>query len=618
MSKAYLLVICLLAASFTGCVGGDDDDDIIIEPILNKPLATIVSISPNPVILSALDDTGVTFVGKGDSENGYILEYDWGSSIDGFLSSEKTFTTKNLSLGNHTIFFKVLNDEHVWSEKATTVLSVVNNIDNEKSDFAENPKWDFFYVDDPNLNVIRNESRDFAIGVTNLGNVSHNFRIRTSYSSDDGGASFNTLLLVTKFLGSNGGPVAGYSDNLSCFNNVLGYCEGVEFSIGSNDVQIIIYTIEIFDEHINATVFDLYASTSWYNETGTQINETKTLSFDVTVVDAGEGGRQVEVGDSTESFYAGFLASNGRLFDSNIDYIWDNYDYFRAGVTENNRHTSSLTANNVGCIGDGDPSENCNGSKGMIEGFDAGMLGMFVGQTKYVVFPPEQGYGTNPDGHSLGGETLIFSIKIVSIEGEDVGNSPVARISPSNPKIQINETIQFSGSDSTDADGDELSFVWSFEGDSKMYEGATIERLYPNKGEYLVTLTVTDATGLSDETVTKVSVVENYYDEQSGNVDENNYDEEIVIPVDDGALILSIEYSLESASINPLEESQVTLRLTDADGEVVQEENGVSESDGTWSYDSDDLSLWSTGDYTFTIENESGSMDFDIIIYVGY
>ena len=74
------------------------------------------------------------------------------------------------------------------------------------------------------------------------------------------------------------------------------------------------------------------------------------------------------------------------------------------------------------------------------------------------------------------------------------GNAPVARITPSNPKIQINETISFSGTDSTDADDDALSFVWSFDGDSKNYEGATIDRNYPDKGEYLVTLTVTDST----------------------------------------------------------------------------------------------------------------------------
>ena len=170
------------------------------------------------------------------------------------------------------------------------------------------------------------------------------------------------------------------------------------------------------------------------------------------------------------------------------------------------------------------------------------------------------------------------------------GNAPIARITPSNTKIQINETIQFSGSDSTDTDGDELSFVWSFEGDSKMYEGATIERNYPDKGEYLVTLTVTDATGLSDEIETTVMVVEDYHDEQSGNVNGNDDTENIELPVNNGFISLRIEYSLESASINPLEESQVTLRLTDSDGVVVQEENGVGEGDGAWSYSSDDLS----------------------------
>ena len=47
------------------------------------------------------------------------------------------------------------------------------------------------------------------------------------------------------------------------------------------------------------------------------------------------------------------------------------------------------------------------------------------------------------------------------------GNPPIARITPSNPKIQINETISFSGTDSTDSDRDDLSFMWSFAGDSK-------------------------------------------------------------------------------------------------------------------------------------------------------
>ena len=196
------------------------------------------------------------------------------------------------------------------------------------------------------------------------------------------------------------------------------------------------------------------------------------------------------------------------------------------------------------------------------------------------------------------------------------GNPPIARITPSNPKIQINETISFSGSDSTDADGDQLTFVWTFEDDNKQYEGATIDRNYPDKGEFSVKLVVTDSTGLSDEIETTVLVVEDYHDEQSGNVNGNDDTEEISMPVNNGVISLRIEYSLESGSINPLEDSRVTLRLTDADGAVIDEEENVGEGDGAWSYSSDDLS--STGDYVFSIIAESGSMDYDVIIDVKY
>ena len=64
MSKAYLLVICLLSASFTGCLGGEDDDEIIIDPIVSKPTATIVSINPNPANLTSLENNGVTIIRK--------------------------------------------------------------------------------------------------------------------------------------------------------------------------------------------------------------------------------------------------------------------------------------------------------------------------------------------------------------------------------------------------------------------------------------------------------------------------------------------------------------------------------------------------------------------------
>ena len=119
MSKAYLLVICLLAASFTGCLADDDTDS----GELNKPVAKIISIKPTNFTFGE----AVTFTGEGTTGEGYIIGYDWGSSLDGFLSDEKMFTISNLSIGNHSIFFKVQNDEKIWSERIESKLTVIPN-----------------------------------------------------------------------------------------------------------------------------------------------------------------------------------------------------------------------------------------------------------------------------------------------------------------------------------------------------------------------------------------------------------------------------------------------------------------------------------------------------------
>ena len=52
-----------------------------------------------------------------------------------------------------------------------------------------------------------------------------------------------------------------------------------------------------------------------------------------------------------------------------------------------------------------------------IDGFYLGLLGMEKGfpqgETKKVRVPPELAYGTDPDAHALGGETLIFQLTIL-------------------------------------------------------------------------------------------------------------------------------------------------------------------------------------------------------------
>ncbi|HIM86629.1 MAG TPA: PKD domain-containing protein [Candidatus Poseidoniales archaeon] len=193
---------------------------------------------------------------------------------------------------------------------------------------------------------------------------------------------------------------------------------------------------------------------------------------------------------------------------------------------------------------------------------------------------------------------------------------PIARINPSNPKIQANETILFSASDSTDSDGDTLTFTWIFEGDSEQYSGETIERTYPDGGDFYINLLVTDSTGLSDEAETTVNVVEDYHGEANGSVDDGESDE-IEFPVKATAVSVLITYSLDDQRITGAAfPSSVTLVLNDADGSELRREDGQEEGDGSWSFSSDDVQ--SVGQYVFIIEGEEGTMGYEVDIDVKY
>ena len=111
--------------------------------------------------------------------------------------------------------------------------------------------------------------------------------------------------------------------------------------------------------------------------------------------------------------YAGILARNAELFDSSMEYIWDNYENRKSGVTDSNRHTDTLSADNIGCDSP-NTHEDCDGSRGMIPGFDAKMVGMYEGQSLAVRIPAKDAYGETGTS-DLTGEDLIFEIVIVSI-----------------------------------------------------------------------------------------------------------------------------------------------------------------------------------------------------------
>jgi PGF-pre-PGF domain-containing protein len=94
---------------------------VILENTL--PIATIDSITPNP----AKAGQSITFAGTGiDPDGKEISEYQWRSSIDNLLSNQSSFSRSNLSVGTHTIDFKV-KDHMSWSPVVSTTVIVEGN-----------------------------------------------------------------------------------------------------------------------------------------------------------------------------------------------------------------------------------------------------------------------------------------------------------------------------------------------------------------------------------------------------------------------------------------------------------------------------------------------------------
>jgi hypothetical protein len=110
----------------------------------DSPQAFIDSISPNP----AKKWEVVNFKGHGEDKDGKIIAYKWISSIDGELSNKGSFTTNNLSVGTHTIYLKVEDNNGKWSERAMASLVIQSPSQDNKSNLIyagptspPAPKW---------------------------------------------------------------------------------------------------------------------------------------------------------------------------------------------------------------------------------------------------------------------------------------------------------------------------------------------------------------------------------------------------------------------------------------------------------------------------------------------
>ncbi len=95
-------------------------------------------------------------------------------------------------------------------------------------------------------------------------------------------------------------------------------------------------------------------------------------------------GPAVAAGQTANVLYSGYLASTGKLFDD---------------------------SSNDG----GSPLAFTVGAGQVVAGFDAGTLGMQVGETRIISIPPAEGYGNTANGPIPAHSTLIFVVTLKSI-----------------------------------------------------------------------------------------------------------------------------------------------------------------------------------------------------------
>ncbi len=111
--KRALLVLCALAL-LPGCS--------YVMPALNQPpKAYIDSISP----VEAKVGEEVTLEGHGTDADGTVVAYRWRSDKDGDIGTTKTLKTSSLSVGEHSIFLMVQDNNDAWSTETRSSVRVL-------------------------------------------------------------------------------------------------------------------------------------------------------------------------------------------------------------------------------------------------------------------------------------------------------------------------------------------------------------------------------------------------------------------------------------------------------------------------------------------------------------
>eukprot|EP00339_Tiarina_fusa_P008648 CAMPEP_0117064042 /NCGR_PEP_ID=MMETSP0472-20121206/44712_1 /TAXON_ID=693140 ORGANISM="Tiarina fusus, Strain LIS" /NCGR_SAMPLE_ID=MMETSP0472 /ASSEMBLY_ACC=CAM_ASM_000603 /LENGTH=829 /DNA_ID=CAMNT_0004783995 /DNA_START=45 /DNA_END=2532 /DNA_ORIENTATION=+ len=117
-------------------------------------------------------------------------------------------------------------------------------------------------------------------------------------------------------------------------------------------------------------------------------------------------------------------------------------------------------------------------------------------------------------GPYLGGQALYYSVRGVGYNnirriyfaGGD-NDAPVAVLEADQTQALVGATIEFDGSSSNDPNFDEITYNWDFGDGTTIEDGeAVVNHAFSSLGEFVVSLTVTDASGFSDIAYIEITV----------------------------------------------------------------------------------------------------------------
>lgn len=95
--------------------------------LASAPVASIDTIAPGAIV----QGEAIQFSGSGVDADGTITGYAWRSSLDGALSTQASFSTTTLSLGTHTIYFRVRDNAGLWSTEVSALVYVGSSVSTE-------------------------------------------------------------------------------------------------------------------------------------------------------------------------------------------------------------------------------------------------------------------------------------------------------------------------------------------------------------------------------------------------------------------------------------------------------------------------------------------------------